>query len=273
MTAADHAQWGFPTSTGLAFTRADIVDAHFDACLPTYLELVRAAGFRPGQHVLDAGSGGGRFLPHLAGLVGPGGRLTALDLAAENVALIRERWPTLADAWQGDLLALPFPDDEFDAAWCANTVQYLDDEQLRTALAELRRVVKPGGLVAVKDLDASAITVHPGPRFLVTDFFRRAALHSGYAHNLLRTRDLHLFLKEAGFSDVWQQTRISEHFAPFTAAEREFYTRSCASLAAQAGDDPHWTPFLDVGDRRNPLNAPDAYIAEGAVLAVGRVPR
>ncbi|MGW4113769.1 methyltransferase domain-containing protein [Actinosynnema sp. NPDC004786] len=274
MTAVDHARWGFTASTGLAFTRVDIVDAHFDACLTTYLDLLRRFGVRPGWHVLDAGAGGGRFLPYLADLVGPAGRLSALDLAAENVALVRERWASLAvldDVRQGDVTALPYPDDTFDAAWCANTVQYLDDDALRRALAELRRVVRPGGLVGVKDLDASTITARPGPPFLFADFFRAAASRSAYARNLLRGRDLYRFLREAGLSEVRQHTLLAEHFAPFGEAERSFYGQSCASLAAQAGDDPDWRVMRDPDDPAHPLNAPDGYFAEGAVLAVGTV--
>jgi ubiquinone/menaquinone biosynthesis C-methylase UbiE len=278
MTTVTDADWGHTASTGLAYTSADIVDLHFDACRVTYLDLVGRAGFQPGWHLLDAGCGTGRFLPHLAELVGARGRLTAIDLAPENVHLVRTRYatlPALADVAQGDVTDLPYADDTFDAVWCANTVQYLDDDQLRRALAQLRRVVRPGGLVAVKDLDASTITARPCPPFLFADFFRTAAATSGYARNLLRTRDHYLFLRAAGLADVRQYTVLSEHFAPFTPAERAFYGRTCAGLAAlalAAGPDPAWQAMLDPADRANWLNAPHAYIAEGATLTAGIVP-
>ncbi|WP_447002190.1 class I SAM-dependent methyltransferase [Saccharothrix isguenensis] len=278
LTATDHADWGFTTSTGLAFTRADIVGAHFEACATTYLGLLARVGVRPGWRVLDAGCGTGRFLPHLADLVGGGGALSAVDLAPENAEQARALaadLPCPVEVRQGDLTDLPYPDDAFDAAWCANTTQYLDDDQLRRALAELRRVVRPGGLVAVKDLDATAVTARPGPPFLFTDFFREAARTSGYARQLLRARDLYRHLAEAGLADVRQHTALSEHYAPFTPAESAFYGGSCARLAAQAtaaGPAPDWRPFLDPADPANPLNAPDAYICEGNVLAVGTVP-
>lgn len=272
--ATEHAAWGFTASTGLAFTRADIVDAHFDACRPTYLELLGTVGIQPGWHVLDAGCGGGRFLPYLADLVGPDGRVSAVDLATENVELARTRSSDLLAHMavrRGDVTALPYPDGTFDAAWCANTVQYLDDAELRVALGELRRVVRPGGLVAVKDLDASTVTARPGPPFLFTDWFRAAATTSGYARQLLRSRDLYRFLREAGLAEVRQHAALSEHFAPFSAAERAYYTQACARLAAQAEQDQNWLPYLDPDHPDNPLNAPDAYICEGSVLAVGTV--
>ena len=276
MTSTDRSAWGFATSTGLAFTHADIVDAHFDACSSTYLRLLIRVGIRSGWHVLDAGCGGGRFLPHLAGLVGPTGRVSAVDIAPENIALATARsldLTTPVDVRDGDVTALPFPDDSVDAAWCANVTQYLDDHQLRRALAELRRVVRPGGIVAIKDLDASTITARPGPPFLFSDFFRAAAPHSGYARQLLRTRDLYRFLREAGLTQVRQRTVLSEHHAPFSPAERLYYGQACARLAEQAQGAADWQPYLSPDHPDNPLNAPDAYICEGSVLATGRADR
>lgn len=270
----DHANWGFTSSTGLGFTAATIVDAHFEACRPTYLDLLDRAELRRGWHVLDAGCGSGSFLPMLAELVGRDGRVTGIDLAEENVALAAARTtvcPLRTDL--GDLRRLPYPDASFDAAWCANAVQYLDDEDLRRALAELRRVVRPGGVIAVKDLDASLVTVRPGDPFQFTDFFRRAGAVPGYARQLLRTRDLYRWLAEAGLVDVRQWTVLSEHYAPLTPVERAFYGPSCASVARQAlalGVPGEWEPLLVPGDPRNPLNDPSGYICEGNVLAVGR---
>ncbi|GAB1515163.1 class I SAM-dependent methyltransferase [Actinophytocola sp. KF-1] len=276
MVTADHASWGFRSSTGLGFTAASIVDAHFAACRPTYLDLLGRVGIRPGWRVLDAGCGSGAFLPHLAALVGPGGALTAVDLAEENAALAA-RAPTVCPLRtdQGDLLDLPYPAASFDAVWCANATQYLDDDELAAALAELRRVVRPGGVVAVKDLDATLVTARPGDPFLFTDFFRRAGATPGYARQLLRTRDLHRLLRAAGLAEVRQWTVLSEHHAPLSPEEWAFYGPSCASVARQAlalGVPGEWRPYLDPGAADHPLNHPDGYLSEGNVLAVGVVP-
>ncbi|GAA2677380.1 MULTISPECIES: class I SAM-dependent methyltransferase [Actinosynnema] len=279
MSTGTDARWGFSASTGLAFTRADIVDAHFEACRPTYLELLRAVGLRPGWRVLDAGCGTGRFLPHLAELVGVRGSLAAVDLTPENAGLaaaVAADLPLPVEVRQGDLLDLPHPDDSFDAAWCANTAQYLDDAALTGALAELRRVVRPGGLVAVKELDGTTVTARPGPQFLFSDLFRAAAPTSPYARNLLRSRDLYRHLAAAGLVDVRQRTLLSEHHAPLSPVERAFYGQACARLAAQAAelglDVEEWAGYSAGAEAGNPLDAPDAYICEGNVLAVGVVP-
>ncbi|MFI5793620.1 class I SAM-dependent methyltransferase [Streptomyces sp. NPDC051677] len=280
MLTDDHSAWGYTSSTGLGFTHHTIVDAHFRACLDAYGRLLGQAGIQPGWRVLDAGCGSGDFLPWLAELVGPRGHVDGLDLAEENAALARQRMSALdvpcgIDVRQGSVLALPYPDDSLDAVWCSNTVQYLDDGELAQALTEMRRVVRPGGVVAVKDLDAHLITARPADPYLFTDFFRTAGAAPGYAHQLLRTRELYRWLKRAGLADVRQQTVLIEHFAPLSAAARDFYGPACAQLAAQAqalGLSKEWELFLDAEGSGNPLDHPDGYISEGNVLAVGTVP-
>jgi ubiquinone/menaquinone biosynthesis C-methylase UbiE len=156
----------FATSTGQAVADVTWVDAHFEACRPEYEAMLRSVGLQPGWHVLDAGTGSGLFLPSMAELVGPSGRLTALDVAPENVAAVRERvssWslPCPVEAKVGSITALPYPDDHFDAVWCAATTQYLDDQELATTLGEFGRVVRPDGLVAIKDYDAALERIRP----------------------------------------------------------------------------------------------------------------
>ncbi|MEU6094328.1 class I SAM-dependent methyltransferase [Streptomyces sp. NPDC047079] len=280
MLTKDHASWGYAASTGLGFTHETIVDAHFEACAPYYQTALDEVGIRAGWHVLDAGCGSGAFLPWLADLVGPEGRVSAIDLAAENTELAAERMQRCSsrcafDARQGDLLDLPYPDDTFDAVWCANTTQYLDDEELARALRELCRVVRPSGVVAVKDLDASLITVRPADPFQFTDFFRHAARTPGYARQLLRTRDLHRRLDEAGLLSVRQRTLLIEHHAPLSPAALRFYTLACARIARQATDQGFggdWEPFLDPDNAAHPLRDRLGYISEGNTVAVGIVP-
>lgn len=263
---------GFRSAEGLDFATDSIVDAHFAACADAYRRIVRGVGLRPGWRVLDAGCGGGSFLPLLAELVGDHRRVTGIDLGHEHVALAARR--TGIAVAQGDVTRLPYADASFDAAWCANTTQYLDDGQLRAALAELRRVVRAGGLVAVKDLDAGLIAARPGDPHLVPDFFRQAAASTGYARQLLRGPDLYRWLAGAGLADVRQETVLIEHHAPFSPAVKRFYGASCAQLARQAeelGAPGRWAPFRSPDDPANPLNDPDAYICEGNVVAVGIV--
>ncbi|MGW5214376.1 class I SAM-dependent methyltransferase [Streptomyces sp. NPDC004051] len=159
--------------------------------------------------------------------------MAAIDLAEENAApaarRIRERSPECpVVVWQGTLLALPYPDATFDVVWCANTVQYLDDTELAAARTELRRVIRLGGTVAVKDLDTHLITLRPGDPYLFTDFFRVSGAGPGYARRQLRFRELCHWMRRAGFTDVRQRTVLIEHHAPLTPSARAFCTAACA---------------------------------------------
>lgn len=274
-----HTSWGHAASTGLAFTDQPIVDAHFAACATHYWNALQQVGIQPGSRVLDAGCGSGAFLPWLAELAGPDGRISAIDLAAENVthacARIREAH-CAAEVRQGDIRDLPYADGEFDIAWCANTTQYLDDTDLAQALRELRRVVRPGGIIAVKDLDATLITVRPADPFLFMDFFRRSAERAGYARQLLRARNLYRWLGEAGLHSVRQHTMLIEHYAPLETAVLRFYGQACARIAEQAmrlGLGEEWRPLLDPEGETHPLRDPSGYLSEGNVIAIGRVPQ
>ena len=74
------------TSTGHAQSGTDWLDVHFQAARAEYEDALRYVGVQPGWRVLDAGCGGGGFLPLMCQLVGSQGAIVALDLAPENVA-------------------------------------------------------------------------------------------------------------------------------------------------------------------------------------------
>ena len=114
------AQPSSTTTSGHELAGADWLDLHFEASRPQYEYMIRAVGIQPGWSVLDAGCGGGSFLPLIHELVGATGTIAALDLAPENVELVRRRVATQAfscavEPRQGSLLHLPYADNSFDA--------------------------------------------------------------------------------------------------------------------------------------------------------------
>jgi SAM-dependent methyltransferase len=105
--------------------------------------LLDAAAVGPATRVLDVGCGPGHLC---AAAAARGARPTGIDLAAGMLAAARRNHPTL-EFHGADAEALPFADGAFDAALAAFVVNHLprpDD-----AAAELRRVVAPGGRLAV----------------------------------------------------------------------------------------------------------------------------
>ena len=97
-----------------------------------------------GRKVLDAGCGTGYGLSILEG-AGPAG-LTGLDIDPDAIAAAQGRVED-AEVVQGDLTALEFPDDSFDLAICFETIEHLASPE--EGLAELRRVVRPGGILVI----------------------------------------------------------------------------------------------------------------------------
>ena len=114
-----------------------------------------------GMRVLDVGCGPATITVDLARLVAPG-EVVAVDASPAAIELARQEAAdagvelTLAVA-QGD--ALPFEDDSFDVVHAHQLLQHVPDPV--AILAEMRRVTRPGGLVAVRDADYAAMTWYP----------------------------------------------------------------------------------------------------------------
>ncbi len=102
-----------------------------------------AAGVAGGMAVLDACCGPGVIA---SAALARGASVTGLDFSAEAVALAR-RDVAGAEFHRGDVQALPFPDDRFDAVVCGYGIIHVPDPA--RALGELYRVLKPGGRLAV----------------------------------------------------------------------------------------------------------------------------
>jgi len=272
------------SSTGQALTGGAWLDVHFAAARPEYEVQLRAVGIQPGWRVLDAACGSGSFLPWLAELVGPTGSLAALDLAPENVALVERlaEWalPCAVEAQLGNVLALPYPDDAFDAVWFANTSQYLTDAELATALAEFRRVVRPGGLVAVKETDPTAYRVEPAQPGLILRY-SQAAAKAGNVQVIgtLRAPALPRWLRVSGLTDVWRRSTLIERVAPHSPVVNAWLGglfTYCGTLAANLelppDDREFWGRMRDSAARERFLSDPECWFIEMNVLTVGMVP-
>jgi arsenite methyltransferase len=116
---------------------------------------VRFARLKPGQVVLDVGSGGGIDTLLAATRVGPGGRVVGLDVLEEMCERGRRHAAEAGvDGWteflQGEMEEIPLPDESVDVV-ISNGVLNLSARKSR-ALAEIFRVLGPGGRICVADL-------------------------------------------------------------------------------------------------------------------------
>ncbi|MFN7149015.1 MAG: methyltransferase domain-containing protein [Microthrixaceae bacterium] len=115
---------------------------------------------RSGTSVLDVGCGPGTITADLAARVAPG-RVVGVDRSAEVIERAAADHATADVEFRtADLMDLPFDDDTFDVVHAHQVLQHVADPV--GALAEMRRVCRTGGVVAVRDADYASFSWAPG---------------------------------------------------------------------------------------------------------------
>ena len=156
-----------------------------------------------GVTVLDVGAGPGTITADLAALVAPA-RVTALEVSESALAIARaeieRRGLTTVDFAVGDVHALDFADGTFDVVHAHQVLQHVGDPV--GALREMRRVARPGGIVAVRDSDSAPFTWFPARPELSEwlDLYERVARGNGGEPDA--GRRLLSWAHAAGFTDV-----------------------------------------------------------------------
>ena len=121
---------------------------------------------KPGERVLDIGSGPGYLISEMGAAVGRDGAVHGLDASVAMNAIAARRctdkpWVHIDE---GDVLELPYADGAFDAAVSTQVYEYVAD--LPRALDELHRVLRPGGRVLILDTDWDSLVWHASDREL-----------------------------------------------------------------------------------------------------------
>ncbi|MEV4704968.1 methyltransferase domain-containing protein [Actinoplanes sp. NPDC049316] len=156
-----------------------------------------------GATVLDVGCGPGTITADLATRITPG-RITALEMTEDALDLARTeiagRGLTNVTFAVGDVHALEFPNDTFDVVHAHQVLQHVADPV--QALREMRRVTRPGGVIAVRDSDYAAFTWFPELPELAEwlDLYQRIARANGGEPNAARR--LLAWSHAAGLTDV-----------------------------------------------------------------------
>ncbi|GAA1275379.1 methyltransferase domain-containing protein [Kitasatospora nipponensis] len=201
--------------------------------------LANSAGYlRPelaaGQQVLDVGCGPGTITADLAELVGPTGRVVAVDTSPEVLAQAAEyvagRGLENVEFAVADVHALPYPSAGFDVVHAHQVLQHVQDPV--GALREMRRVVAPGGVVAVRDADYEAMTWYPQLPELTDwlDLYRRTARANGGEPDA--GRRLLAWARAAGFEEVRASSSTWTYATP---GERLWWGASWAERVTASG--------------------------------------
>jgi ubiquinone/menaquinone biosynthesis C-methylase UbiE len=183
---------------------------------------------RPGQDLLDVGCGPGTITVDLAVRVAPG-RTLAVDVSPaplDEARGLAERRGVPVEFAVGDVYALEAADDSFDVVHAHQVLQHLTDPV--AALREMARVCRPGGVVAVRDVDYATFTWFPADEGLDRwlDLYHRVARHNDAEPDA--GRRLLAWAHAAGLRDV---TATASAWCYASAAEREWWGNSWAGRA------------------------------------------
>lgn len=192
-------------------------------------DLVRRAGLRPGDRVVDIACGTGIVARRAVDCVRWGGRVTGVDIDAHMLAVAREVsthvYPPIE--WiEGDVAALPLEDASFDVAVCQFAVQFFPDR--RAAFSEIRRVLGRGGRIAFSVIRGAAL--HRPWMVLAEALDAHVSRKAGDTVRSIfaveNIEDVRTELQAAGFSGVRVENRFEPARYPSFADFARFETAS-----------------------------------------------
>ncbi|WP_346621110.1 methyltransferase domain-containing protein [Blastococcus montanus] len=186
---------------------------------------------RPGLDLLDVGCGPGTITVDLASRVAPG-RVLGIDVSPDPLPEARaaaDRAGVAVTFAVGNVYALDAADDSFDVVHAHQVLQHLTDPV--AALREMARVCRPGGLIAVRDVDYAATTWFPADPGLDgwLALYRRVARRNDAEPDA--GRRLLAWAHAAGLRDT---TATASTYCFATPAEREWWGRSWAGRATSS---------------------------------------
>ena len=236
---------------------------------------LRFAGLRPGMRALDVGCGTGATTRLMARLVA-WGDATGVDRSEAHLARARLLAAVAGDRStyrRGLATRLPVATASQDLCWSRFVFQHLRRPQ--AALREMVRVTRPGGVVAVADLDGQLTGFHPLPAALARELRLALALLRGTGFDPHAGRKLHRRLVAAGLEAVRVRVVPYQVYGSGVrerdrAAWRLRLLSLAAALAARTGDAVRWERFAD--DFCRHVERADVVHGCSLVVAAGRVP-
>jgi ubiquinone/menaquinone biosynthesis C-methylase UbiE len=210
-----------------------LLDAYHRAFAPELRRIIGDLPLQADSRVLDLACGDGCYARWL-GERCPDGLIVGADRSGRYLARAQQQDP-LPDSlcWlKADVERLPFPEGTFDLVWCAQSLVSLPDAV--SALREMARVTRPGGVVAVLEDDSLHQFLLPWPVELEMQV-RAAEFHAlqqstpDYATRYIGRRLPACFL-DAGLTPHFRRTYTADRMSPLSTADREFLARYLAKL-------------------------------------------
>ncbi len=164
------------------------------------------ARMQPGEQVLDVGCGTGTLAMEVQSRVGRAGRVAGVDPGTQQIARARRsaaRRHVPIDFQIGMIEQLPFPDQSFDVVFATLMMHHLPASLKRQGLAEIARVLKPGGRLVIADFKRKQERQGRAARF-----------HAGGSS----IQDLAAMVSDAGFSEVETEEMQPSRFSAFPGA-------------------------------------------------------
>jgi SAM-dependent methyltransferase len=154
------------------------------------------AGIKPGDRVLDLGSGAGNDCFVARSIVGETGFVTGLDFTNEMIHKARRNNIKMGyenvEFVKGDIEQIPLPEDSYDVVISNCVLNLVPDKH--KAFSEIKRVLKPGGHFCVSDIVLKGA--------LPDDMRKAAALYAGCVSGALQKEDYLQIVRDSGFAEV-----------------------------------------------------------------------
>lgn len=186
--------------------------------------LVGVCGLAADSRALDIGAGSGTGTRRLVELVGPQ-RVAAVDPSESFLEALRARLPGV-DARLASAESLPFEDDRFDAALAQLVLNFMSDPE--AGVAEMRRVTRPGGIVA------ACVWDYPGEMTLLRAFWDAAAGLDPDGVRAVDERTGMRFGRSGDLGKLWRQAGLAD-----------VEEGGIVVSAAYEGFDDLWKPFTE----------------------------
>jgi ubiquinone/menaquinone biosynthesis C-methylase UbiE len=200
-----------------------------------FTRIIASLPFTKESRILDVPCGNGFYARILADCLGPNGGIDCVDLNAEYLATTRRRLQKVncqKTLHEADAYNLPFADSTFDLVWCAQSLISLDDAL--TAVQEMKRVLRPGGVLAVLENDFFHQVLLPWPVDLEVPILKAVQTASrasyGSSTKLAPVRRLPKIFAGAGFHSCGKQTLAADRQAPWPASVQRFLEFHVADL-------------------------------------------